>query len=98
MFVLPSNYEGLSNSMLEAMAIGLPCICTDCPCGGARMVIEDGVNGYLVPVGDDKALLERMELADDCAAPLIRMEYVCKLRARLSSKDIANKWLKVIEE
>jgi GalNAc-alpha-(1->4)-GalNAc-alpha-(1->3)-diNAcBac-PP-undecaprenol alpha-1,4-N-acetyl-D-galactosaminyltransferase len=98
MFVLPSNYEGLSNSMLEAMAIGLPCICTDCPCGGARMVIEDGVNGYLVPVGDDKALLERMELADDCTALQMRMEYVCKLRARLSIKDIANKWLKVIEE
>ena len=39
MFVLPSNYEGLSNSMLEAMAIGLPVICTDCPPGGARDIL-----------------------------------------------------------
>lgn len=33
--------------MLEAMAIGIPCISTDCPCGGPRMVINDGENGLL---------------------------------------------------
>ena len=39
MFISTSDYEGISNSMLEALAIGLPCVCTDCPAGGARMVI-----------------------------------------------------------
>ena len=34
--------------MLEAMAIGLPTICTDCAGGGAREIIEDGVNGFLI--------------------------------------------------
>lgn len=43
MFVSTSDYEGLSNSMLEAMAIGLPVVCTDCPCGGARMVDRKSV-------------------------------------------------------
>ena len=56
MFVSSSDYEGQSNSMLEAMAMGLPCVCTDCPCGGARAVIDNGVNGLLVPAGDEQAL------------------------------------------
>ena len=59
-FVLPSDYEGLSNSMLEAMAIGLPVICTDCPPGGAKMFINSGENGLLVPVGDSDATCDAM--------------------------------------
>lgn len=61
MFVLPSDYEGLSNSMLEAMAIGLPVICTDSPPGGASEYIDNGVNGLLVPVGDACATSTAME-------------------------------------
>ncbi|MDD4371671.1 MAG: glycosyltransferase [Anaerostipes sp.] len=61
MFILPSNYEGLSNSMLEAMAIGLPTICTDCPSGGAKMVILNKVNGILIPVKDTLKLTNAME-------------------------------------
>jgi len=53
-FVLPSNFEGLSNALLEAMMMGLPCIATNC--AGCDEVIEDGVNGLLVPVGDTEAL------------------------------------------
>lgn len=52
-FVSSSDFEGMSNSMLEAMAIGLPVVCTDCPIGGARMVIENDFNGILTPVGND---------------------------------------------
>ncbi|RJE49076.1 hypothetical protein A7K50_07625 [Dehalobacter sp. MCB1] len=61
MFVSSSDYEGLSNSMIEAMAIGLPCIVTDCPCGGARMMINSYENGILVPVRDVKAMFEAMK-------------------------------------
>ena len=59
-YVSTSNYEGISNSMLEAMAMGLAVICTDCPVGGARMMIQDGINGCLIPVGDEEALLEQI--------------------------------------
>lgn len=48
MFVSSSDFEGISNSMLEAMAMGMPVVCTDCPIGGAKMIIEDGINGLLV--------------------------------------------------
>ena len=46
-FVSSSDFEGMSNSMLEAMAIGLPVVCTDCPIGGARMVIKIILMAYL---------------------------------------------------
>lgn len=59
-FVSSSNYEGISNSMLEAMALGIPVICTDCPCGGARMFIRSYENGILTPVGDKEELVKKM--------------------------------------
>ena len=60
-FILSSDFEGLSNSMLEALVIGIPCICTDCPPGGAKMVIQNGQNGLLVPVNDINAMVKAME-------------------------------------
>jgi len=66
LFVSSSDYEGLSNSMIEAMAIGIPSICTDCPCGGAKMIIKNGVNGLLVPVNDsNKLYLSMKEVLDN---------------------------------
>lgn len=53
-FVLSSNYEGLSNSLLEAMMLGLPCISTNC--AGSNEIIVNGYNGILVEVGDEVQL------------------------------------------
>ena len=61
MFVLPSNYEGMPNALMEAMALGLPVISTDCPCGGSRYWIEQGVTGQLVPVRDVEAMVKAIE-------------------------------------
>lgn len=58
-FVLPSYYrEGVPRSTQEAMAMGRPVITTDAP--GCRDTVDDGVNGFLVPVRNDKALAEAM--------------------------------------
>lgn len=55
LFVLPSNYEGMPNALLEAMAVGMPCISTDCRTGPSDMII-DGQSGLLVPVNDEAAM------------------------------------------
>ena len=54
LFVMSSDYEGMSNALLEAVCVGLPVISTDV--SGARDLITEGVNGYIVPVGNERAL------------------------------------------
>ncbi len=60
MFILASTQEGMPNSLIEAMSLGVACISTDCPCGGPADLIVDGINGLLVPVKDKEAMAEAM--------------------------------------
>lgn len=58
-FVLSSNYEGLSNALLEAMMLGMPCISTNC--AGSDEIIRDGENGLLIPVGNAEKLSDALD-------------------------------------
>lgn len=97
MFVSSSDFEGMSNSMLEAMALGLPCVCTDCPAGGARAVIKDGKNGLLVPVNDADALGNAMiKVASEQGLSEKLSLNAMKIRETQSLEKIVDKWEEII--
>jgi glycosyltransferase involved in cell wall biosynthesis len=58
-FVLPSRFEAMPLSILEAMAVGLPCIVSDV--GENALMVEHGINGLVFPIEDVKALADAME-------------------------------------
>ena len=99
LFVLSSNYEGMPNALMEAMALGLPCISTDCDGGGARFLIEDGVNGLLVPKNDVDAMAKAMKrILDnpDFASSLGNNAH--KICERLAPEKIYGEWELFIEK
>ena len=61
-FVLPSRYEGIPNTLIEVMATGMPTISADCSPGGPRFLTRDGELGMLFPVDDTSSLVEKIEL------------------------------------
>ena len=58
LFLFTSIAEGFGMVLIEAMAAGVPCISYDCPCGPSE-IIDDGINGYLIPVGDTTMMVEK---------------------------------------
>lgn len=92
-FVLPSNYEGLSNSMIEALALGVPVISTDHPIGGARMFIKSHENGLLVSVGDEQALYEAMRYIVENPQQAANMaKKATQIRTQLSLPHVVEQW------
>jgi len=59
-FVLPSLYEPCAVALVEALSCGLPIVATDA--GGNKELVEDGKNGFIVPVKDPKAIAEKVNM------------------------------------
>lgn len=62
LFVMSSDYEGMPNALIEALAMGVPCISSDCRTG-PRSLIHDGQTGLLFKTGDLESLTEKMTWA-----------------------------------
>lgn len=93
LYILSSNTEGMPNSLMEAMALGIPVISTDCPCGGPAELITDGFDGLLVPVGKVEPMKEAMErvLSDDKFRKELG-ENAFKIRDRLDPEKVNKQW------
>lgn len=97
MYVNSSDYEGMSNAMLEAMAIGMPVVCTDCPIGGANAVIRSGENGLLTEVGNAKEMCDAMKkIAADKAFADKLSRNAAEIRYMLSLENTAKKWMELL--
>lgn len=96
MYVSSSDYEGISNSMLEALAIGLPCVCTDCPVGGAAMYIQNEKSGILTKVGNEIDLYEGMKKLIEHKGLAIMISTASKEAVKnLTMSNITKEWLKL---
>lgn len=96
-YVCSSDYEGISNSLIEALGMGLPTISTDCPVGGSRMLIQHGVNGFLIPVGDEDMLYKQLkELIDNPELAELVSKNACAVKDRFSVDIIGQRWLDVM--
>lgn len=90
--IQPSRFEGFPNALLEAMGMGVAVITADCPSGPSEL-IEDGVNGRLVPVEDVGALA--VALRQLLSSPDIRARFgreATKVRERFHSDRIMARW------
>lgn len=96
-FVMSSRFEGLSNSMLESLCMGVPTVCTRCMGGGAEAVINDGINGILVDIDDVAAEANAMaRLVDDPEYAQAISLHARELRQQLSLETIGDKWLSLL--
>lgn len=99
MFVLSSDFEGIPNALLEAMSLGVPCISTDCSPGGAAMLIQNKLNGLLVPRGDVAALADAMSwyIENPEKRELFGVEGMI-VNDRFAEKILRQEWIKVLKK
>lgn len=94
LFVLSSSYEGMPNSLMEAMALGLPCISVDCPCGGPRMLLGDAENIYLVPPDNVDAFSKKMYIIlTDKEENNIARKYAVEKSRQFHPEIVIKHWL-----
>ena len=91
-FVMSSNFEGMPNALIEAMCLGLACISTKV--SGATDLIQDGVNGDLVDIGDEQGLAEKIiRLIDDEKRRKAYAINAMQLNELLNTERIVKQWL-----
>lgn len=98
-FVLTSRVEGIPNAMIEAMALGIVPVSTDFGGGGAGQLIEDGENGFIIPVDDVDALAERLKhiLSNPVEEGRMR-ERAKEVCVRFAPEQVNKQWKRYFEQ
>lgn len=93
-YVMTSNFEGMPNTLMEAMAVGLPCISTDCPSGPSDLIVNRD-NGILIQMNNEVQMADELERL--IKSPQMAKELGCKaresIRARYSPDIIAKRFV-----
>jgi glycosyltransferase involved in cell wall biosynthesis len=91
-YCLPSHYEGMPLSIMEAWAAGKPVVATDV--SGIRELVQHGRTGYLVPPDDSAKLAEGLSavLQDHALAQTLRLEGQAAALARCGIQDMVNRY------
>lgn len=99
LFAFTSDWEGLPNALMEAMALGLPIVATDCPCGGPRTIMTNEVDGLLIPIKDEQALADGINrLIEDPALAERLGKEAGKIANRANGEVVFEQWRDYIEE
>lgn len=95
LFVLSSDYEGMPNALMEAMAVGVPCISTDCPCGGPKELLKGLEKETLVPIGNAIKLAGKIEehLSGECS----QYDMMRKFAQKFNPEIINMQWQKYVD-
>ena len=98
-FFLVSDYEGISNAMLEAVCMGIPSIITDCPAYGAREIYSSDLNLTLIKCNDVNSIVEAyINLMRVDKEVLKSKKGYIFLRDNLNAQEISKKWETLINE
>lgn len=99
MYVSTSNHEGISNSMLEALGLGIPTIVTDCPIGGSKMFVQSNYNGILIPMNAEEELYKAMcKISEDSHYSEYLSENAVKIRKQISTESVCGMWIEIINK